>query len=605
MPKTARSAGLATSITERASDGNPPMTRHVSFFFASALTLALALAALPSTAHAGGFYLLDRGTRAMGRGGAFVAGADDPQSLWYNPAGIAFSGNQFMLDATMTVFGVDYTRVDSGGATLPTVHGNSAPLPIPTLAGTFNLGLRNFTFGVGLFAPNAALMQYPSSVNVGGMQQPAPQRYSLLSMDGSIIASLALGVAWRPIDELSIGIGVHVVYGSFAARTTMSACDGVTCAFPEDPDYDAVAQLTLNPAFTAIATIGATYDAGPVRFGLSVMTPYALSGTSQIQVRVPSSATFNGAFVRTREGSCAGVTDQEIQSSIAAGGTHPCQSTRADLNLDFPWVIRFGVQLEAIENFNLEASVVWETWSLEQQVSVGPRNVWFAQALGGALDYQVGPLSIPRHMRDTVSVRIGGEYTIDNWVQIRAGGYFETGAFDDAWLQALTIDSDKLVVSAGVSMRVDGGLWLDALVGYAHLFPHNVTNSQVPQPNPIRPPLSPSDPRMPGDPTFVGNGSYNMTAPFFGVGLRWITDYQAPQSAASDASVLDAETTTDSAVGTSVEVLPADPEPVVEDPVPPAQEVSPLETPEPAAEPDDAPARPRGRGRTTRRRRPR
>ena len=570
--------------------------KHV--FSLSALAVLLSFVLAPSSASAGGFYLLDRGTRAMGRGGAFVAGADDPQSLWYNPAGVGFSGNQLLVDATMTLFSVDYTRIDSGGMTLPTVHGNSAPLPIPTLAGTFNLGLRNFTFGVGLFAPNAALMQYPSSVNVNGMQQPAPQRYSLLSMDGSLIASLALGVAWRPIDELSIGIGVHVVYGSFAARTTMSACDGVTCSFPEDPDYDAVAQLTLNPAFSAIATLGATYDAGPVRFGLSVMTPYALTGTAQIQVRVPSAAAFNGAFVRTREGSCAGVTDQEIQSQIAAGGSSPCQSTRADINVNFPWVVRFGVQLEAIENLNLELAVVWETWSLEQQVSVSPRDVWFANALGGGLQYQVGPLSIPRNMRDTVSVRLGGEYTVDNLVQIRLGGYFETGAFNDQWLQALTIDSDKLVVTAGVGIRLDAGFWLDVLVGYAHLFPRNVTNSSVPQPNPIRPPATAMDPNMrsPGDPTFIGNGTYNSTAPFFGLGLRWITDYQSPASAPTPeepALATDAPETT-------IEVEPA---PTDIAPAPAPEEIAPP-APEPEATPEAAPTRGR-RARPTRRRRPR
>ncbi len=576
------------------------MTRHASLL--AGLTIALTLALAPSAARAGGFYLLDRGTRAMGRGGAFVAGADDPQSLWYNPAGVGFSGNQILVDGTLTLFGADYTRVDSGGNTLPTVHGNGAPLPIPTLAGTFVIpDVPQLTFGAGLFAPNAALMQWPSSVTVDGMTQPAPQRYSLLSMDGSIIASLALGAAWRPIDELSIGIGVHVVYGSFAARTTMSACDGVTCAFPEDPDYDGVAQLTLNPAFTAVATLGAIYDAGPVRFGLSVMTPFALSGTAQIQVRPPGAATFDGALVRTREGSCAAVPDQDIQAAVAAGRSHPCQSTRADLNLDFPWVIRFGVQLEAVENLALELAVVWETWSLEQEASVRPRDVWFADALGGALDYQVGPLSIPRHMRDTVSVRLGGEYTIDHWVQIRLGGYFETGAFDDAWLQALTIDSDKIVVSAGIGMRIDAGFWLDAMVGYAHLFPHNVTSSQVPLPNPIRPPLMGGDPRAAGDPTFVGNGTYNMTAPFFGVGLRWITDYQAPSTGptADEPEVAPGETTTPvPPEPAAIDVAPAPSEPLA-----PPEEVTP-EAPEPEATPDEPPARPR-RARPTRRRRPR
>jgi long-chain fatty acid transport protein len=561
----------------------------------ASLSALLVLVALPSVAHAGGFYLLDRGTRAMGRGGAFVAGADDPQSLWYNPAGLGFSGNQLLVDGTMTFLGVDYTRVDSGGNTLPTVHGNSAPLPIPTIAGSFNLGLRNFVFGVGVFAPNAALMQWPRSVDVMGMQQPAPQRYSLLTMDGSLIASLAFGAAWRPIDELSIGVGVHVVYGSFAAQTALSACDGVTCAFPEDPDYDGVAQLTLNPVFTAVATLGVTYDAGPVRFGASVMTPYALSGTAGIQVRVPSAATFDGAFVRTLEGSCAGVSNQEIQAAIAAGQHHRCQDTRADINLDFPWVVRAGIQLEAVENLVIEASFVYESWSLQREASIRPRDVWFADALGGALQYQVGPLSIPRHMRDTFSVRLGGEYTIDDFLTLRLGGYVETGAFDDAWLQALTIDSDKLVIAAGGSLRVVDGLWLDAMVGYGHLFPHNVTNSQVPLPNPIRPQVPVGDPTMrsPGDPTYVGNGSYTMTAPFFGVGLRFLPDWHASTPTPEEPEEV---------VAPPPEPVPA-PVEVAPEPVPVPVEVAPQPAPEPEATPE--PSRGRSRGRGTRRRRPR
>ncbi|HTJ83123.1 MAG TPA: hypothetical protein VL400_15500, partial [Polyangiaceae bacterium] len=45
-------------------------------FVASGLALACALAA-SSEAHAGGLYVTDRGVRPLGRGGAFVAGADD------------------------------------------------------------------------------------------------------------------------------------------------------------------------------------------------------------------------------------------------------------------------------------------------------------------------------------------------------------------------------------------------------------------------------------------------------------------------------------------------------------------------------------------------
>jgi long-chain fatty acid transport protein len=557
----------------------------------------------PSTAHAGGFYLLERGTRGLGRGGAQVAGAEDPGALWYNPAGLGYAGGgsgdgrqreQFLMDATLTLLETQYTRVDSGGQTLPTVTGNGMPLPIPTIAGTFDFGLSDFTFGIGVYAPNASLLAWPESITVEGEERAAPQRYSLLSMEGSLIAGFAIGGAWRPIPEISIGLGGALIYGSFAARTTLSACDGAICSFPEDPEYDGVAQLTFNPIFTGIGTAGVIWDPGPVRVGFSMMTPFVFSGGANIQVRPPSATAFEGAFTRTRDGDCAGVSDEDIAAVRESGGTHRCETTIADFRLDFPWILRLGVQLDLIENLALELAVVWETWSVQQEATIVPRDVWIVDSLG-FLDFQVGQLNIPRRMSDTVSVRLGAEYTIDDFIQIRGGGYFENGSFSDAYLQALTIDSDKLVFSVGGSIRAFDGVWLDAMVGYAHLFPRNVTTSQVPQPNPIRP--------APADQVYVGNGTYNMTAPFFGVGVRVLPDWSPGPPPAAEPEVTEPEAP-ESATPVEESVDPNRPwyqqgegAQTVEQAPPPEPEAAPQ--PEPEPEPAPAPARGR-RGRGTR-----
>ena len=75
------------------------MKRFVCIVLAASALLAAAF--VPSKASAGGFYLMDRGVRAGGRGGAFVAGADDPESLYYNPAGLRYSGRQLLFDAAL------------------------------------------------------------------------------------------------------------------------------------------------------------------------------------------------------------------------------------------------------------------------------------------------------------------------------------------------------------------------------------------------------------------------------------------------------------------------------------------------------------------------
>ncbi len=483
------------------------MALRRSLIVATFLSLS-ALALLPGRAAAGGFYLADRGVRPLGRGGAFVAGVDDPHALWYNPAGLSWSGDQLLIDASLTLFETNYARIDGGGNLLPAVNGHHAYLPIPTVAGSFSIDeLPNFTFGLGVMAPNSALMEWPQEIELDGMPYPAPQRYSLLSLEGSLLTTVALAAAWRPIEELSIGLASHFLFGNFDARVALSACDGVICSFPEDPEYDGIAQISL-PVFFPFFVLGGVLDLDAVRIGLSVSTPFNLEGSALIRVRPPPAAAFSGAEVVNRSPGC----DHE-------NPTDPCRgNTRADVQLEFPWVLRLGVEVRPLPELRLEAAVVYESWSVQDQARIRPRDVWIEGALGGALDYEVGPLNIPRNMNDTVSVRIGGAYTIDELVTIRLGGYWENGAFSDPYLTALTIDSDKVVMGGGVGIHVSREFIIDVLGGYIWMAGRSVRDSAVPQANPIRPPANDAEI------IYVGNGDYSMSAPFFGLGIRWRGD---------------------------------------------------------------------------------
>jgi hypothetical protein len=46
-------------------------------------------AAFPREVQAAGMFVTPHGARPLGRGGAFVAGADDLNAIYYNPAGVA------------------------------------------------------------------------------------------------------------------------------------------------------------------------------------------------------------------------------------------------------------------------------------------------------------------------------------------------------------------------------------------------------------------------------------------------------------------------------------------------------------------------------------
>ncbi|MBK8169431.1 MAG: outer membrane protein transport protein [Sandaracinaceae bacterium] len=448
------------------------------------ILVVLLIAAQTSTASAGGLYLTDRGTRPMGRGGAFVAGADDPSALWYNPAGLAYSGNQLMVDATYNFLSADFTRIDGGGNVLPTVSASTAPLPIPGIMYTNQFGLRDWTFGLGVWAPNALLLNWPQSIDVNGTPGPAPQRYSLLSMDGSLLSHIGIGAAWRANSRFSIGATFQMIVGSFQARTTLSACDRALCTQPENPEYDSVAEVRLSGIAQPTASFGAIYDLDIVRFGASFILGYPLSGEGEIRTRLPSASPFDSASV---------------------------DGNRGSVHLDFPMILRLGAEFRPIRDLRVELALVYEGWSTQDALTITPHDVYLrnVQVVG---DYQVGPISIPRNMKDVFSVRLGGEYHT-GMLGLRAGVSYENGAFDDAHLTPLTLDSDKFIASLGASVEVAPGVFIDAVVFHTFMRNRQVRDSAVPQSNPIRPP--------PSDPVYVGNGDYTMEATTVGLGLRW------------------------------------------------------------------------------------
>ena len=184
---------------------------HVAALVGAALAIATA-ATSATDAHAGGLYFSDRGVRPMGRAGAFVAGADDLGAIWYNPAGLADAGTTLLVDFAWLHFSSEYTRqlriVDADNTVRtfesPTVTGTSPFIPFPTLAGSYNFGEhKEWTIAVGVVAPYTAIASYPITVD----GQPSPSRYSLGSFDGSALVLLGGWFAYKPIEQLRIGLG--------------------------------------------------------------------------------------------------------------------------------------------------------------------------------------------------------------------------------------------------------------------------------------------------------------------------------------------------------------------------------------------------------------
>jgi long-chain fatty acid transport protein len=451
---------------------------------------------------AAGLYFPDRGVRPLGRAGAFVAGADDLGAIAYNIAGTYDAGAALFLDASWVNFSSEFARqallrqVDPNTGepvgqfvqTYPTVNGSTPFLPIPTLAVSFQVHPQ-WVLSLGVWAPYAGLPSYPETVE----GKPAPQRYSLLSLNGSALAFLGAGAAFAPNKEWRFGLSAGVLAGAFQSTLNLSGCvpERFFCA-NEDPEWDVLAELKAAPIIAPTGQIGAIWIPSPkVRAGLSVQLPVFVRAGATIRTRLPAAPVFEEA---SQDGDAA------------------------DISFDLPWNLKAGVELRLIEDLRIEVAGGFEQWSMHDRIRVDPKGVALKNIAAFPETYYLPSLDLPRNFQDTFSVRAGAEYSrklFDLGWDFRAGVSYESSAVPTDYLHVLTLDSDKVSTAAGLSVHI-GKVRLDAV--YAHVFfldrkvdPATAKIAQV-APVTSNPPVYPNT---------VNGGAYSMRGDVIGLGITY------------------------------------------------------------------------------------
>ena len=467
----------------------------------TALTLgaaSLASLAAPHDARAAGLYFSDRGVRPLGRGGAFVAGADDLGAVWYNPAGIVDAGTSVLFDASWLNFSSDYSRatqVTTATGTqstfqFPAVHGSSPVLPIPTLAASYAFGSeKQYAVALGVMAPYTAITSYPLTVN----GSPAPSRYSLVSLDGSALVTVGGWFSVRPVDWLRLGVGVEALVGNFNSTVVFSASPpDRLISSPEDQAYDALSSLKVGPIFAPSGNAGATLIPDKhVRIGISGQLPFHVDAPATVNVRLPNAPEFDHASQ---------------------------QGDGANVQFNLPAVFRVGVEVRPIDALRVEVAYVREFWSNHDAITITPNHIQLLNVTGFPSPYNVSPISIPRNFQDSNSIRLGGEYQVkvsSYLLDLRAGVNFESSAIPESYVTPLTIDSFKVTPGIGGGLHIGEHWRLDAV--YAHVFAADVTvtpeEAAVPRVNPVQ-----------GNPTAtekINGGTYTSGADVLGVGLNY------------------------------------------------------------------------------------
>ncbi len=452
------------------------------------------LLALSPAAQASGYYAADPGVRAAGRAQAFTAGADDLTAQLYNPAALIRSQDlQALVNLSLIDQYVRFDRLDEGDPGFDAVENTRAPLPIPNVHIGGSFGLPDTSFALGFFTPQAPWFTYDPA---------GPQRYSLTRAD-VIESSFGPSVAHR-FGWLTLGASL---YGKFLqVRQDLAITTGSTTTSQEDPSQDVYVSLGVADPFTLSWNAGLLAEPTDwLSIGLELTPPVRYQAVGGFE------ADMSQNFFRTSEL----ITDDTIVDD------------NVTLLLDMPMIIRSGVAVRPSDDLELELDFVYSGWSIIQQLVVTDvelvMNINQDNPLipDGTPDQIVATddIILPAGYRDTVALRLGGEYDLSEAVSVRAGGLYETSAVPPKTMNLQLIDGTKYGYALGATL-MPWDRWAFDLAWHQTFFaPIDISNSEFAQ---VRVAIDLLDLSAPPDITegkIVGNGSYSVRYYTAGLGV--------------------------------------------------------------------------------------
>jgi long-chain fatty acid transport protein len=287
-------------------------TKHLNQT-AGFLVVSSTLALLPGSVFGLGVALPDQDAFATARGNAFVATADDPAAVYYNPAGISQLQG---MNTSVGAYGINYGSTFRGAESLDSK--NQWAL-LPQVFSTYSIPKYNLTLGLGTYSPYGLRMEWPPFSPLVG-EETGQITYITVNPV----------VAYQICPALSIAAGPTLNY----SQAELKESPTVPVGYGE--------YLKFNNQFVG-RDIAAGYNVGILWH--------------------PWEQHYLGVTYRS-------ATDMNYDGHATIPPTSASQS--AQVNFHFPQTIDFGYSYRPTKDWNVEADAVWSDWSTLQTVTVNP-----------------------------------------------------------------------------------------------------------------------------------------------------------------------------------------------------------------------------------------
>jgi long-chain fatty acid transport protein len=476
--------------------------------FVLSISLAAACAALaPSVALAGGLDSgPDVGAEQLGRGGAWLAVADDPIAAYFNPAAMSFQPYGVSIGSNFVIQNECFARKGPGntpvspGSSLPAPGDPNGPpeetcalafSPNPHIGAVFRPTER-LAIGIAVVTPHSAGQgDWPETIdyqrNGNTRQEPAPSRYLQVDHGLAVVAypTVSLSYAITPTFSLGAGFVWGVASVDFTTYTEALSPSNADDFFGHQ---DVKAHLTAKDLFVPGFVVGMQWHATP-RVDLAAWYRWSdkIDGTSDLEL---TSQTYlqggapNEDPCKGKEANCNVTEAPEAGSFKLAIPMEAKIGVRYHHPLSTPgetpkWKKNRPLVHDSLseDRFDIETDLSWSHDSAVDAIEIrfgsdacrdNPKCVDSGIPVKGTPGQVPVNGDIPHEWNDVLGVRLGGDVTIlPNRLALRGGAFFESKGQPDEYLNLDFHRGWKVGLSLGGTVRVGPA---DLSLAYGHVF---------------------------------------------------------------------------------------------------------------------------------------
>ena len=384
------------------------------------LFLAVFFILFASTVYSASFQAPSIGARATGLGGAFVAIADDPSSLYWNPSGLGMCEGTKIMKGIAFVAPYSYYDADGGDKE----KSITTTQMIPNLFFTHTLN-DSVSMGLGYYIPFGLNQRWKDDASL--MFNSTRSEISLGNLQG--------GLSWRLSDNLLMGAGLA---SGFARINTKSYTFVIpTGAVPPIPSQGYVKAWGEGTGMS-----------GNLGILWSPSEDWSIGGTWRSETNV----RFKG----------------EVDINPSNPVDYPKFGEDFEMDFTFPQTVSVGASYSGWEKWLVSGQIDWVNWSrihtLTQELD-NPITLWNPAPAPLGTATVTDEIEITRDWNDRYIFRVGAEYEVNPEVSLRGGYMWDPSPVPSDTLDPMMFDVSSNRFFVGASFPV----WeIDVDVAYAY-----------------------------------------------------------------------------------------------------------------------------------------